>query len=143
MNRRPDALDLTHKGNVRSRHLRRPSLTSSSERPTTGSDDNSSKDHPTKQPKLTNSNPAPTKNWGSSRSTLRNWGQTGEYPGHLHPVNKYRLYKRTEMMNSSGVGAVAINNLDQVFKKRQVSYTVEHNDGQGEQLDNCGRIHVS
>ena len=44
------------------RHLRRPSLVSSRERPTTGSDEgNSSQDHSTRIPELSNPKPAPTK----------------------------------------------------------------------------------
>lgn len=34
---------------------------------------------------------------GVSRSTLRNWDRAGKLKAHRHPINGYRLYKRTEL----------------------------------------------
>ena len=34
---------------------------------------------------------------GVSPNTLRNWGNTGKIKGHRHPVNGYRLFKKTEL----------------------------------------------
>jgi excisionase family DNA binding protein len=34
---------------------------------------------------------------GISLNTLRNWGHTGKFPEHRHPVNNYRLYKRSDL----------------------------------------------
>lgn len=32
-----------------------------------------------------------------SPSTLRNWGRDGKITEHRHPVNNYRLYKKSEL----------------------------------------------
>jgi DNA (cytosine-5)-methyltransferase 1 len=34
---------------------------------------------------------------GVCRNTLRNWGRTGQIEEHRHPINNYRLYKRTDL----------------------------------------------
>lgn len=34
---------------------------------------------------------------GVSRSTLRNWDKAGKLKAYRHPLNKYRLYKRSEL----------------------------------------------
>jgi len=34
---------------------------------------------------------------GVCRNTLRNWGRTGKIPEHRHPVNRYRLYKISDL----------------------------------------------
>jgi excisionase family DNA binding protein len=34
---------------------------------------------------------------GVSPNTLRNWGHAGKITEHRHPVNNYRLYKRTDL----------------------------------------------
>jgi len=33
---------------------------------------------------------------GVSPATLRNWGHAGKITEHRHPVNNYRLYKKTD-----------------------------------------------
>ena len=32
---------------------------------------------------------------GVSESTLRNWGRDGKIPTYRHPINRYRLYKKS------------------------------------------------
>lgn len=44
---------------------------------------------------------------GVSPNTLRNWGRDGRIQEHRHPVNNYRLYKKTD--------------LDQLLKKTEKS----------------------
>jgi excisionase family DNA binding protein len=44
---------------------------------------------------------------GVSRATLRNWDKAGKLTPHRHPVNRYRLYRRSELEEL----------LDQVIKK--------------------------
>jgi excisionase family DNA binding protein len=34
---------------------------------------------------------------GVSPSTLRNWDKAGKLKPHRHPMNQYRLYRRTEL----------------------------------------------
>ena len=34
---------------------------------------------------------------GVSRSTLRNWDKAGKLKAYRHPMNAYRLYKRSEL----------------------------------------------
>jgi excisionase family DNA binding protein len=34
---------------------------------------------------------------GVSPNTLRNWGAAGKVAEHRHPVNNYRLYKKTDL----------------------------------------------
>ncbi len=34
---------------------------------------------------------------GVAPNTVRSWGEAGKIPEYRHPVNKYRLYKRTEL----------------------------------------------
>ena len=34
---------------------------------------------------------------GVSPNTLRAWGAEGRLPEHRHPINNYRLYKRTDL----------------------------------------------
>ena len=34
---------------------------------------------------------------GVSRSTLRNWDRAGKLKPHRHPMNRYRLYRRSEL----------------------------------------------
>jgi excisionase family DNA binding protein len=34
---------------------------------------------------------------GVSPSTLRNWDRAGKLTPHRHPMNRYRLYRRTEL----------------------------------------------
>jgi MerR family transcriptional regulator, copper efflux regulator len=34
---------------------------------------------------------------GVSPSTLRNWDRAGKLKPHRHPMNRYRLYRRTEL----------------------------------------------
>jgi excisionase family DNA binding protein len=34
---------------------------------------------------------------GVTSATLRNWGNAGKITEHRHPVNNYRLYKRSEL----------------------------------------------
>jgi excisionase family DNA binding protein len=34
---------------------------------------------------------------GVSQNTLRNWGRAGKITEHRHPVNGYRLYKRSDL----------------------------------------------
>lgn len=34
---------------------------------------------------------------GVSSNTLRNWGRDGKITEHRHPVNNYRLYKKSEL----------------------------------------------
>ena len=34
---------------------------------------------------------------GVSVGTLRNWGRLGKIPTHRHPINRYRLYKKTDL----------------------------------------------
>jgi DNA-binding transcriptional MerR regulator len=34
---------------------------------------------------------------GVSPSTLRNWDRTGKHKPHRHPMNRYRLYRRSEL----------------------------------------------
>jgi len=34
---------------------------------------------------------------GVCRNTLRSWGRNGKIPEHRHPVNKYRLYKVSDL----------------------------------------------
>jgi excisionase family DNA binding protein len=34
---------------------------------------------------------------GVSPNTLRNWGRSGKITEHRHPVNNYRLYKKSEL----------------------------------------------
>jgi MerR family transcriptional regulator, copper efflux regulator len=34
---------------------------------------------------------------GVSPSTLRNWDRAGKLNPHRHPMNRYRLYRRTEL----------------------------------------------
>lgn len=48
---------------------------------------------------------------GVSQSTLRNWGRIGKIPTYRHPVNGYRLFKRSDLEAilrqlalSSGIG---------------------------------------
>jgi len=34
---------------------------------------------------------------GVSEGTLRNWERQGKIPTHRHPVNRYRLYKKSDL----------------------------------------------
>jgi len=34
---------------------------------------------------------------GVSQGTLRNWGRDGKIATHRHPINGYRLYKKTDL----------------------------------------------
>jgi excisionase family DNA binding protein len=34
---------------------------------------------------------------GVVRNTIRSWGAEGKIPEYRHPVNNYRLYKRTDL----------------------------------------------
>lgn len=34
---------------------------------------------------------------GVSLNTLRNWGRSGKIPTYRHPMNGYRLYKKTDL----------------------------------------------
>jgi excisionase family DNA binding protein len=34
---------------------------------------------------------------GVSEGTLRNWGRQGKIRTHRHPINRYRLYRRTDI----------------------------------------------
>lgn len=34
---------------------------------------------------------------GVSPNTLRNWGKAGRIEEHRHPVNNYRLYKKSDL----------------------------------------------
>ena len=34
---------------------------------------------------------------GVSPNTLRNWGRGGKMTEHRHPMNNYRLYKKTDL----------------------------------------------
>jgi DNA (cytosine-5)-methyltransferase 1 len=34
---------------------------------------------------------------GVSEGTLRNWGHAGKIPTYRHPMNKYRLYKKSDL----------------------------------------------
>ena len=34
---------------------------------------------------------------GVSPNTLRNWGRDGKIAEHRHPMNNYRLYKKTDL----------------------------------------------
>ena len=34
---------------------------------------------------------------GVSPSTLRNWDRAGKLKPHRHPMNRYRLYRRTDL----------------------------------------------
>jgi excisionase family DNA binding protein len=34
---------------------------------------------------------------GVSANTLRNWGRDGKITEHRHPVNNYRLYKKSDL----------------------------------------------
>lgn len=34
---------------------------------------------------------------GVSTNTLRNWGREGKLVTHRHPLNSYRLYKKTDL----------------------------------------------
>ncbi|MHB8973724.1 MAG: helix-turn-helix domain-containing protein [Pirellulaceae bacterium] len=34
---------------------------------------------------------------GVVRNTIRSWGADGKIPEYRHPVNNYRLYKRTDL----------------------------------------------
>jgi len=34
---------------------------------------------------------------GVSESTLRNWGRDGKIPTYRHPINRYRLYKKSDL----------------------------------------------
>ena len=34
---------------------------------------------------------------GVSPNTLRNWGRDGKITEHRHPMNNYRLYKRSDL----------------------------------------------
>ena len=34
---------------------------------------------------------------GVSVNTLRNWGKAGKITEHRHPINNYRLYKKTDL----------------------------------------------
>lgn len=34
---------------------------------------------------------------GVSPNTMRNWGRDGRIQEHRHPVNNYRLYKKTDL----------------------------------------------
>lgn len=34
---------------------------------------------------------------GVAPNTLRNWGRDGKISEHRHPMNNYRLYKKTEL----------------------------------------------
>lgn len=34
---------------------------------------------------------------GVSRSTLRNWDKAGKLKPYRHPINRYRLYNRSEL----------------------------------------------
>ena len=34
---------------------------------------------------------------GVSRTTLRNWDKAGKLKPHRHPLNRYRLYRRSEL----------------------------------------------
>ena len=34
---------------------------------------------------------------GVSRNTLRNWGRDGKIAEHRHPINNYRLYKKSDL----------------------------------------------
>ena len=34
---------------------------------------------------------------GVSRSTLRNWDKAGKLKAHRHPMNGYRIYRRSEL----------------------------------------------
>ena len=36
---------------------------------------------------------------GVSVNTLRNWGKAGKITEHRHPINNYRLYKKTDLQN--------------------------------------------
>jgi len=35
---------------------------------------------------------------GVSQVTLRRWDKAGKFTPHRHPINAYRLYKRTEVL---------------------------------------------
>lgn len=35
---------------------------------------------------------------GASAATLRNWDRTGKLPAYRHPLNRYRLYKKTDLL---------------------------------------------
>lgn len=34
---------------------------------------------------------------GVSPNTVRNWGEAGKLPEYRHPVNNYRLFKRSDL----------------------------------------------
>ena len=34
---------------------------------------------------------------GVSQNTLRAWGKDGKIPEHRHPLNRYRLYKQSDL----------------------------------------------
>jgi MerR family copper efflux transcriptional regulator len=34
---------------------------------------------------------------GVSSSTLRNWDQSGTFPATRHPINNYRLYRKSDL----------------------------------------------
>lgn len=36
---------------------------------------------------------------GVSVNTLRNWGKAGKITEHRHPINNYRLYKKTDLQS--------------------------------------------
>lgn len=38
---------------------------------------------------------------GVSPNTVRNWGETGKLTEYRHPVNNYRLFKRSELESLS------------------------------------------
>lgn len=35
---------------------------------------------------------------GVSPNTIRNWGRAAKVPEYRHPINNYRLYKRTDLL---------------------------------------------
>lgn len=35
---------------------------------------------------------------GCSPNTIRNWGREGKLPEYRHPLNNYRLYRRTDLL---------------------------------------------
>lgn len=34
---------------------------------------------------------------GVHENTLRNWGRAGKIPEYRHPINRYRLYRRSDL----------------------------------------------
>ena len=56
---------------------------------------------------------------GVSPNTVRAWGADGKIPEYRHPVNRYRLYRRTELEQILGELEESVSTRDKAGIKRR------------------------